>query len=173
MNLKKTGKKSNGLTPGGKSNRSMTNLATQAINKKPAQYTDSGQNFKDANNNMIKGSQVDEGELSPVIRKSPMRPFVVGSKDSMYPGENLYLSNKPLQIRSSTRGQMAQGVKDIKSTKMQRQSSMKSIPEKRMQSSMKSIPKKRMQASMKGEKLAPAKMQSGSMKREVRDIKRK
>ena len=160
MNLKKTGKKSNGLTPGGKSNRSMTNLATQAINKKPAQYTDSGQNFKDANNNMIKGSQVDEGELSPVIRKSPMRPFVVGSKDSMYPGENLYLSNKPLQIRSSTRGQMAQGVKDTPA-KM------------RMQSSMKSIPKKRMQASMTGKKLTPAKMQSGSMKREVRDIKKK
>jgi len=111
MNLKKTGKKSNGLTPGGKSNRSMTNLATNAMNKRPAQYTDSGQNFKDANNNMIKGSQVDEGELSPVIRKSPMRPYVEGGKDSMYSGEKLYLTDKPLQIRNSTRAQMKTGVK--------------------------------------------------------------
>jgi len=55
------------------------------------EYTDSGMNYRDANNKVVKGSQVDEGELSSVIRKSPERPHVVGSKDSMYANEKLYL----------------------------------------------------------------------------------
>jgi len=98
----------NGLTPGGKTNRSMNNLASKTIkkaansNKKP-QYTDSGQNFRDANNKLVKGTNVDEGELSSVMRKSPERPFVKASKESMYSGEKLYLTNKPLKIRKATR----------------------------------------------------------------------
>lgn len=90
----------NGLTPGGKTNRSMTNLGKKAINKKSPQYTDSGQNYRDANNKLVKGTKVDEGELSPVVRKSPERPYVKASKQSMYSGEKLYLTNKPLKIGS-------------------------------------------------------------------------
>ena len=119
---KKGGAKMNGLTPGGKTNRSMNNLASKTIrkaanSKRKPQYTDSGQNYRDANNKFISGSRVDEGELSPVIRKSPERPFVKASKDSMYSGEKLYLTNKPLQIRESTRGQMKTGVKVGKAMK--------------------------------------------------------
>jgi hypothetical protein len=55
------------------------------------EYTDSGMNYRDANSKVVKGSQVDEGELSSVIRKSPERPHVVGSGDSMYANEKLYL----------------------------------------------------------------------------------
>lgn len=62
----------NGTPPGSR----MQNLAKKAMNKRPAQYTDSGQNFKDANNKFISGLQVDEGELSKVKRKSPYRPYV-------------------------------------------------------------------------------------------------
>lgn len=79
-----------GTPPGSR----MQNLAKKAINKKPAQYTDSGQNYRDANNKFISGSRVDEGELSPVIRKSPMRPYVKGGKDSMYAGEKLFLTKE-------------------------------------------------------------------------------
>jgi len=113
MNLKKGrkkgGAKMNGLTPGGKTNRSMNNLASKTINKaansnRKPQYTDSGQNYRDANNKLVKGPNIDEGELSQVIRKSPERPFVKAGKDSMYAGEKLYLTDKPLQIRNSTRG---------------------------------------------------------------------
>jgi len=97
--------KRNGLTPGGKTNRSMTNLGAKTINKaansnKKPQYTDSGQNYRDANNRRVLGTNVDEGELSPVIRKSPERPYVKASKQSMYSGEKLYLNNKPLKIGS-------------------------------------------------------------------------
>lgn len=60
-------------------------------NLKKEEYTDSGMNYRDANSKIIKGSQVDEGELSSVIRKSPERPYVKGGKDSMYAGEKLYL----------------------------------------------------------------------------------
>ena len=59
--------------------------------KRQEEYTDSGMNYRDANSKLIKGSQVDEGELSSVVRKSPERPYVKGSKDSMYAGEKLYL----------------------------------------------------------------------------------
>ena len=59
------------------------------LNKK--EYTDSGMNYRDANSNVVKGSQVDEGEISSVVRKSPERPYVVGGKDSMYANEKLYL----------------------------------------------------------------------------------
>ena len=86
-----------GTPPGSKINRSMSNLASKAIrkaansNKKP-QYTDSGQNYKDANNKFISGSRVDEGELSAVKRKSPYRPYVKASSESMYSDEKLYLT---------------------------------------------------------------------------------
>lgn len=60
-------------------------------NLKKEEYTDSGMNYRDANSKIIKGSQVDEGELSSVIRKSPERPYVKGGKDSMYADEKLYL----------------------------------------------------------------------------------
>ena len=79
-------------TPAGSKSKRMTNLGTKAINNKKPQYTDSGQNYKDANNRLVLGSQVDEGELSPVVRKSPMRPYVEGGKDSMYAGEKLFLT---------------------------------------------------------------------------------
>ena len=131
-----------GTPAGSKSKRSsMTNLATTSINKRPAQYTDSGQNYRDANNNLVKGTQVDEGEISSVIRKSPMRPHVVGGKESMYSGEKLFLSKE----------------------KMGQKATMTKAPKKRMQQSMKSIPKKRMQASMRGVKATPTKMRSGQM----------
>ena len=35
-----------------------------------------------------------------LIRKSPERPYVKASKQSMYSGEKLYLNNKPLKIGS-------------------------------------------------------------------------
>ncbi len=79
-----------GTPPGSR----MQNLAKKAMNNRPAQYTDSGQNYRDANNRFISGSRVDEGELSPVIRKSPMRPYVKASKDSMYAGEKLFLTKE-------------------------------------------------------------------------------
>jgi len=90
----------NGLTPGGKTNRSMTNLGTKTINKaansnKKPQYTDSGQNYRDANNKEVLGTNVDEGELSPVIRKSPLRPHVKVGKGSEFSGEKLYLGGNP------------------------------------------------------------------------------
>jgi len=59
--------------------------------KRQEEYTDSGMNYRDANSNVVKGSQVDEGEISSVVRKSPERPYVVGGKDSMYANEKLYL----------------------------------------------------------------------------------
>lgn len=86
-----------GTPPGSKIDRSMSNLASKAIrkaassNKKP-QYTGSGQNYTDAKNRFISGSQVDEGELSAVKRKSPYRPYVKASSESMYPGQKLYLT---------------------------------------------------------------------------------
>ena len=90
----------NGLTPGGKTNRSMNNLGTKTINKaansnKKPQYTDSGQNYRDANNKGVLGTNVDEGELSPVIRKSPERPYVKAGKGSEFSGEKLYLGGNP------------------------------------------------------------------------------
>lgn len=86
-----------GTPPGSKIDRSMSNLASKAIrkasnSKKKPQYTDSGQNYRDANNKFISGSRVDEGELSAVKRKSPYRPYVKASSESMYPGEKLYLT---------------------------------------------------------------------------------
>jgi hypothetical protein len=86
-----------GTPPGSKIDRSMSNLASKAIrkasnSKKKPQYTDSGQNYKDANNKFISGSRVDEGELSAVKRKSPYRPYVKASSESMYSGEKLYLT---------------------------------------------------------------------------------
>ena len=89
-------------TPAGSKSKRMTNLGTKAMQStKMAEYTDSGQNYKDANNRLVSGSQVDEGELSPVIRKSPMRPYVKGGKDSMYAGEKLFLTkDKGLMMRT-------------------------------------------------------------------------
>ena len=86
-----------GTPPGSKIDRSMSNLASKAIrkasnSKKKTQYTDSGQNYKDANNKFISGSRVDEGELSAVKRKSPYRPYVKASSESMYSGEKLFLT---------------------------------------------------------------------------------
>jgi len=136
----------NGLTPGGKTNRSMTNLGTKTINaaansNQKSQYTGSGDNYRDANNNKVSGLKVDEGRLSSVVRKSPERPHVVASPGALKNQggitEKLYLDGKP----------------EMKAM----QESMKSIPKKRMQQSMKSIPKKRMQASMRGVKVTPAK----------------
>jgi hypothetical protein len=109
---KKGGAQMNGLTPGGKTNRSMNNLASKTIrkaanSKRKPQYTDSGQNFMDANNKSIKGTTVDEGRLSRVINRSPRRPHVIafeGALPNQSKTERLYLDDKPLQIRNSTRG---------------------------------------------------------------------
>lgn len=62
----------NGTPPGSR----MQNLAKKAMNKRPAQYTDSGTNYRDANNVIIKGVTVDEENLSNIKRKSPYRPYV-------------------------------------------------------------------------------------------------
>ncbi len=105
MENHKMGASMKGTPPGSR----MQNLAKKAMNKKPAQYTDSGQNYKDANNKFISGSRVDEGELSPVIRKSPMRPYVKASKDSMYSGEKLFLTKD--------KGSMTRTVKPLKKKK--------------------------------------------------------
>tara|TARA_R110000851_G_scaffold280987_1_gene434362 strand:- start:13 stop:420 length:408 start_codon:yes stop_codon:yes gene_type:complete len=95
--------KRNGLTPGGKTNRSMTNLGTKTINKaansnKKIQYTDSGQDYRDANNNKVSGLQVDEGRTSPVVRKSPEKPYVLAKlgalKNQGGITEKLYLDGK-------------------------------------------------------------------------------
>ena len=103
----------NGLTPGGKTNRSMTNLGTKTINaaansnQKP-QYTGSGQNYRDANNSKVSGLQVDEGRISPVVRKSPLRPHVVASPGALKNQggitENLYLDGKP-KMKAMRRGE--------------------------------------------------------------------
>jgi hypothetical protein len=61
----------------------------------------------DANNKSIKGTTVDEGRLSRVINRSPRRPHVIafeGALPNQSKTERLYLDNKPLQIRNSTRG---------------------------------------------------------------------
>lgn len=108
MKLKGHGASLPGVPAGSKSKR-MTNLATKAINSKKPQYTDSGQNYKDANNRLVSGSQVDEGEISSVIRKSPMRPYVKGGKDSMYAGEKLFLTKD--------KGSMMRTVKPLKKKK--------------------------------------------------------
>ena len=93
----------NGFTPGGKTNRSMTNLGTKTINKaansnKKPQHTDSGQNYRDANNSKVSGLQVNEGRTSPVVRKSPERPHVVAKpgalKNQGGRTEKLYLDGK-------------------------------------------------------------------------------
>ena len=101
----KMGASMKGTPPGSR----MQNLASKAINSRPAQYTGSGQNYKDANNRLVSGSQVDEGELSSVIRKSPMRPYVKGGKDSMYAGEKLFLTKD--------KGSMMRTVKPLKKKK--------------------------------------------------------
>ena len=103
----------NGLTPGGKTNRSMTNLGTKTINaaansnQKP-QYTGSGQNYRDANNSKVSGLQVDEGRISPVVRKSPERPHVVASPGALKNQggitEKLYLDGKP-EMKAMKRGE--------------------------------------------------------------------
>lgn len=83
----------NGTPPGSR----MQNLAKKAMNKRSAQYTDSGQNFRDANNKFVSGLQVDEGELSKVIRKSPERPYVVakpGALKNQKTKEKLYLTKE-------------------------------------------------------------------------------
>ncbi len=108
MKLQGHGASLPGVPAGSKSKR-MTNLATKAINSKKPQYTDSGQNYKDANNRLVSGSQVDEGEISSVIRKSPMRPYVKGGKDSMYAGEKLFLTKD--------KGSMMRTVKPLKKKK--------------------------------------------------------
>lgn len=80
-----------GTPPGSR----MQNLAKKAMNNRPAQYTDSGQNFKDANNKFVSGLQVDEGQLSKVIRKSPERPYVMakpGALKNQKTKEKLYLT---------------------------------------------------------------------------------
>ena len=87
----KMGASINGTPPGSR----MQNLAKKAMNKKPAQYTDSGQNFIDANNKFVSGLQVDEGQLSKVIRKSPERPYVIakpGALKNQKTKEKLYLT---------------------------------------------------------------------------------
>ncbi len=80
-----------GTPPGSR----MQNLAKKAMNSRPAQYTDSGQNYKDANNKFVSGLQVDEGQLSKVIRKSPERPYVMakpGALKNQKTKEKLYLT---------------------------------------------------------------------------------
>ena len=105
--------KRNGLTPGGKTNRSMTNLGTKTINKaansnKKPQYTDSGQDYRDANNSKVSGLQVDEGRISPVVRKSPERPHVVAKPGALKNQggitEKLYLDGKP-EMKAMKRGE--------------------------------------------------------------------
>jgi len=103
----------NGFTPGGKTNRSMTNLGTKTINaaansNQNPQYTGSGQNYRDANNSKVSGLQVDEGRISPVVRKSPLRPHVVASPGALKNQggitENLYLDGKP-EMKAMRRGE--------------------------------------------------------------------
>jgi len=87
----KMGASMKGTPPGSR----MQNLAKKAMNKRPAQYTDSGQNFRDANNKFVSGLQVDEGQLSKVIRKSPERPYVMakpGALKNQKTTEKLYLN---------------------------------------------------------------------------------
>ena len=90
----------------------MTNLGNKTINaaansnQKP-QYTGSGQNYRDANNSKVSGLQVDEGRISPVVRKSPERPHVVASPGALKNQggitENLYLDGKP-EMKAMKRG---------------------------------------------------------------------
>ena len=140
-------------TPAGSKSKRMTNLATQSIQKKKPQYTDSGQNYKDANNRLVSGSQVDEGEISSVIRKSPMRPHVVGGRDSMYSGEKLFLTKDKGSMMRTTKPlkQMKQGVKEVKPSSMKNsknqgmkmQSTKRPGGKKQMKQGIKSIkPKK-------------------------------
>lgn len=49
------------------------------------EYTDSGMNYRDANNASIKGTTVDEGHLSNVKTKSPYRPHVETEQTSKVP----------------------------------------------------------------------------------------
>ena len=49
------------------------------------EYTDSGMNYRDANNASIKGTTVDEGHLSNVKTKSPYRPYVETEQTSKVP----------------------------------------------------------------------------------------
>ena len=106
--------KRNGLTPGGKTNRSMTNLGTKTINaaansnQKP-QYTGSG-------------LQVDEGRISPVVRKSPERPHVVASPGALKNQggitENLYLDGKPEMKATRTAGKLTPAKKAMRGEKL-------------------------------------------------------
>jgi len=48
-------------------------------------YTDSGMNYRDANNVRIKGSTVDEENLSNIKNKSPYRPYVETTQTSETP----------------------------------------------------------------------------------------
>ena len=48
-------------------------------------HTDSGMNYRDANNASIKGTTVDEGHLSNVKTKSPYRPYVETEQTSNVP----------------------------------------------------------------------------------------
>jgi hypothetical protein len=76
-------------------------------NLKKEKYTDSGMNYRDANNVRIKGSTVDEENLSNIKSKSPYRPYVETTQDPYHeapmrpsssalpgggkPGEKLFL----------------------------------------------------------------------------------
>jgi hypothetical protein len=91
----------------------MTNLGTKTINaaansNQNPQYTGSGQNYRDANNSKVSGLQVDEGRISPVVRKSPERPHVVASPGALKNQggitENLYLDGKP-EMKAMRRGE--------------------------------------------------------------------
>lgn len=54
-------------------------------NLKKEKYTDSGMNYRDANNARIKGSTVDEENLSNIKSKSPYRPYVETTQTSETP----------------------------------------------------------------------------------------
>nr|AKH48654.1 hypothetical protein [uncultured marine virus] len=54
-------------------------------NLKKEKYTDSGMNYRDANNVRIKGSTVDEENLSNIKSKSPYRPYVETTQTSETP----------------------------------------------------------------------------------------
>jgi|VirMetMinimDraft_7_1064189.scaffolds.fasta_scaffold182360_1 hypothetical protein len=60
-------------------------------NLKKEEYTDSGMNYRGANNASIKGATVDEGHLSNVKTKSPYRPHV----------ETLQTSKPPMRPSSA------------------------------------------------------------------------
>ena len=104
---RKGGPSINGITPGGKQNRSFgkvgktfSNLKSKATKSKE-KFTQYGlpEKLYDANDEPINTRDIDEGELSKIKTeyvKIPLknRKFVSASPDSGYDNEKLYLKSK-------------------------------------------------------------------------------